>query len=259
MPWRRPTCNWGQEARCYLGAARGERWEGVAHVARNIDIIVEEQVKRWLLEQQDLRNAQEGEFAPAPLISLSNQIGSNGHPVAHKVGELLGIPVHDREIVEHIATSAKVHVEVVESLDQRAQGRVDDYLTNLFRDRNFDQGDYLRALTRTIAALWAHGTCVLVGRGAPHIVWRKKLLSVRTVAPFPQRLRRVEDVYKLDKGAAEKLIHRTDAERAAFIRKYFAADIDDPLSYDLVLNMAGLDTARASRIIVEAFRQKFEQ
>ena len=46
-------------------------------------------------------------------------------------------------------------------------------------------------------------------------------LAVRTVAPFRQRLRRVQDLSKLQ---------RSDAERAAFIRKYFAADIDDALN-----------------------------
>lgn len=226
-------------------------------MARNIGFIVEDQVKRWQVEQRDKRKSGRGEFSPAPVIAISNQVGSNGQPVAQRVGELLGIPVYDREIVEHIATTEKVHVEVVESLDQRAQSRVDDYVTNLFRERNFDQSDYVRALTHTITSLWAHGSCVMVGRGAAHIVWRKRLLAVRTVAPHQHRLRRVEDLYKLDKVSAEKFIQRTDAERAAFIRKYFASDIDDPVSYDLVLNTAGLDANRAAQVIVTAFRQKF--
>lgn len=228
-------------------------------MARNIGFIVEDQVKRWQHEQQEKKKRERGEFTPAPVIAISNQLGSAGQPLAQKVGEMLGVPVYDREIVEHIATTEKVHVEVVESLDERVQSRVDDYVLNLFRERNFDQSDYVRALTHTITSLWAHGTCVFVGRGATHIVWRKKLLAVRTVAPLTQRLRRVEDLFGVDKAGAERIIQRTDAERSAFIRKHFASDIDDPVSYDLVLNTAGLDTGHAARVIVTAFQEKFER
>lgn len=228
-------------------------------VARNIGFLVEDQVKRWQIEQREKNKGARGEFIPAPVISISNQVGSKALPVAKKVAELLGIQMYDREIVEHIATTEKVHVEVVESLDQRAQSRVDDYVVNLFRERNFDQSDYVRALTHTITSLWAHGSCVLIGRGAAHIVWRKRLLAVRVVAPHAHRLRRVQDLHKLDKAAAEKFIQRIDAERSAFIRRYFASDIDDPVGYDLVLNTAGLEDDRAAEVIVTAFRQKFPE
>ncbi len=229
----------------------------VETVARNIGFIVEDQVKRWQIEHREKGKGEHGEYVPPPVIALSNQVASAGLPVAQKVGELLGIPVYDREIVEHIATTEKVHVEVVDSLDEKSQSRVDDYVLNLFRERNFDQSDYVRALTHTITSLWAHGSCVMIGRGASHIVWRKRLLAVRMVAPYAQRVHRAQDLLKLDKAAAQKYIQRTDAERAAFIRRYFAKDIDDPVNYDMVLNSAGLDIDRMARLVVAAYREKF--
>ena len=228
-------------------------------MARNINGIVEEQIRRWNLEQQKKKSQEGKSFEAERVITVSNALGSNGIPVANKVGELLGIPVYDREIVEHIATTKKVRVETVETLDERAQGTVDDYLMNLFRERNFDQSDYVQGLTRTITSLWAHGSGVFVGRGGAHIISRRFALAVRTVAPYKHRIRRVEDILGLSRADAIRKIERTDAERASFIRKHFAADIDDSLSYDLVINTAGLDVTSSAQLIVEAFKKKFRK
>lgn len=228
-------------------------------MARNISRILDEQIQRWYIEQKARAGeAKPVEFKPERVITLSNAYGSNGIAVAQKVGDLLGIPVYDREIVEHIATTKQVRVEAVESLDERALNAVDDYMVNLFRERNFDQSDYMQALTRTITSLWAHGSCVFVGRGGAHIVSRRYALAVRTVAPWKHRVRRVEDQAKLDRREAELLLARTDAERDSFIRRFFGAGIDDPLAYDLVVNTAGLSTLAAARLIVDAFKHKFE-
>ncbi len=227
-------------------------------MARNISRIVDEQIQRWNLEQKlRAQQARKAEFRAERVITLSNAIGSNGIAVAQKIGEILHIPVYDREIVEHIATTKKVRVEAVESLDERALGAVDDYLVNLFRERNFDEGDYMQALTRTIASLWAHGSCVFIGRGASHIISRRYCLAVRTVAPWKHRVRRVENLFNMTKVQAEAEVKRVDAEREHFVRRLFKVGIEDPLSYDLMVNTAGLSTLASANLIISAFQQKF--
>ena len=42
---------------------------------------------------------------------------------------------------------------------------------------------------------------------------------------------------KESKDEARKRINRTSAERKAFVRKYFNADITAPINYDLLINM----------------------
>ncbi len=226
-------------------------------MARNISQLVDEQIRRWYLEQKAKPEEKKGPFEAPRVVTVSNAFGSNGIAVAQKVREMLDIPVYDREIVEHIATSTKVRVEAVESLDERALGAVDNYLINLFRERNFDQGDYTQALTRTITSLWAHGACVFVGRGAAHIISRRYCLAVRTVAPRKHRIRRAQTILGADRHHAEAELDRIDAEREHFIRRFFRVGIDEPLSYDLVVNMAGLTTTAAATLVVAAFEQKF--
>lgn len=225
---------------------------------RNIHRIIEKQMNRWRIQSKG-QEEREREFSAPNMITLSNALGSRGSAVADRVGELLDVPVYDREIVEHIATTASVRVETVQTLDQLAQSRLDDYLTALFRERNFDQGDYLQALTRTIMALWGHGSCVMVGRGACHIIYRKNSLTVRVIAPDMHRLRQIQRADECTAAEAQRRMERTDAERASFIRRLFGEEITDPLNYDLVINTAGMAVDACSRVIVEAYKRKIDR
>jgi cytidylate kinase len=52
---------------------------------------------------------------------------------------------------------------------------------------------------------------------------------------------------------ARRRVTRTDADRKAFVRKYFNADIADPLHYDMVLNTGVLDIDNAVAAACAAF------
>ncbi|HEY3352454.1 MAG TPA: cytidylate kinase-like family protein [Polyangia bacterium] len=227
-------------------------------MARDILRVIDTQINRWRAEQRQRES--EPTEAPASLpdaVCISNSFGAQGAVVAALVGERLQLPVYDREIVAHIAQTAHVHVETVETLDQRALSRIDDFVTALFRERAFDLNDYVRTLTRTVAALWGHGPCVLVGHGAVHIVPRDHRVAVRVVGAVPDRVRRVMALKGLDEKEARRLVQRTDAEREGFHRRGFGAWVDDPVAYDLIVNTSSLPISVCATVIVDAYRAKF--
>jgi cytidylate kinase len=229
-------------------------------MVRKIEQIVEEQAKRWRIEQREHQERKRESRPLAKIVALSNAYGSHGIPIAHKIGELLGYPVYDREIVEHIATNAHVRVDLVETLDERAQGAMDDYITGLFREKSFYQDDYARELTRTIVSLWHHGPCVIVGHGCCHIVPRSHSLAVRLTSPPAARALRVQSLESLATiDQAKRRLDRVDAEREAFIRKFFGVRIDDPLAYDVIINTARFDTQSCAETVVETFRRRFRE
>jgi len=226
-------------------------------MARKLQSIVDEQVARWHAQRTKQQGQGSQTYVPPNVITLSDALGSDGLDVAHRVGEILDVPVYGRAIVEHIATTERLRVKTVESLDQRAVSRLEDYLVSLIRERNFDQSDYVRALTRTITALWGHGSCVLIGRGGSNIVSHRYALAVRVTAPRDHRIRRTAQLEQLDLASAQRFLSRIDAERHAFIQRHFGLDIDDATQYDLVLNTAGMSVDRAAEIIAMAFAAKF--
>jgi len=148
-------------------------------------------------------------------------------------------------------------VETVETLDERAMNRLDDYLTALWHERNFDQSDYIKALTRTVTALWAHGPCVFHGHGAGHIVPRQHVLSVRLTAPKEVRIARIQEREGWSRLETQKFVERTDEERDRFATKYFRSHVDNPHMHDMVINTELLDYDSITEMIVTAYRRRF--
>jgi cytidylate kinase len=66
---------------------------------------------------------------------------------------------------------------------------------------------------------------------------------------------RIENVcreFDLSKEEAKRRVMQTESDRRAFIRKYFNADISNPINYDLVINTATLKLEDAVNVIAAA-------
>jgi cytidylate kinase len=221
--------------------------------------LVEEQLARWRAEQRRRDpKKRHGPLRPN-VVAIASAFQAGGSAVAAKVGQMLELPVYDHEILEHIATSAKVHVETVETLDLHVQNWIDEYLATLVRERNFDQSDYLMLLGRTVMALWEHGPCVFTGHGSPYVVPRAHALAVRLIAPESVRTARLAETEGIDLDTARRRVHRSDAEREAFHRRLFGVHSTDPYLYDVLINTAELSVDAAAAIVVESFRRKFAE
>ena len=58
---------------------------------------------------------------------------------------------------------------------------------------------------------------------------------------------------------AAKRVREEDHARRRYLRRYFDADIDDPLLYDLVINTGRLGFTRAAELIAQAAMRKYEE
>lgn len=192
------------------------------------------------------------------VVAIGNMMGANGRAIGKRVGKLLGIPNYDRELLRHIAETAHVSVKTIETLDEHARTRVDDYLASLMNERSIDMDEYLHMLTRVVVALWEHGPCVMTGHGCIHILPRECTLTVRLVAPLDLRIQRVASCGSLSLAEAKKRVMAADLEREAFHHRHFRVNVRDTLLYDLVLNTALLDDDACGHIIASAYRHKFQ-
>jgi cytidylate kinase len=100
------------------------------------------------------------------------------------------------------------------------------------------------------------GSAVILGRGANWFLDPRFGLRVRIVAPMERRVAAVARELDLPSARAERRVRAYDAGQAAFIRQVFDHDIDDPLGYDLVLNLEALDLEPAVRIAISALRRE---
>src|SRR5262249_5160823 len=140
------------------------------------------------------------------------------------------------DLINDIADKAHVRQQVVESLDERVQDGIAEWVAGLIKRGVFAPSDYLRNLSNVLLTLARHGKGVIIGRGAHFLLDGKTTLRVRVIAPIEVRVARIAKRDGLSEEDARTKILRIDGERVAFNRLHYNADIGDPNNYDLVLN-----------------------
>jgi cytidylate kinase len=226
---------------------------------RRIEQLVNQQVLRWTEEQRVAsRPPPPMPDTAQPVICISREFGAQAGDLAAALGARFGFDVCDQDLVDQVARHAHVRRRVVESLDERVQTGIRQWADELMAMQHFNHSDYLRNLSEVVLTLGRHGRSVIIGRGAHLILNPTHTLRVRCYAPFDWRAAEVARRHQLSRGRAESLTLRVDGERRAFYREHFNADISDPLSFDLMLNVSSAPLATRADIVAAAFTAKFK-
>lgn len=177
--------------------------------------------------------------------------------MGRRVAERLGFGFFGIEIVDQIAREHGIQRDLVADVDEHVRNAIDRWVLDAFRQRSFNESDYLRGVVRTVATLGERGLAVLLGRGSPFILEQERTLRVLVVAPRAWRVARRAGEAGISSDAAAQQIERDDETRRRFLRADFGVEPDDPSLYDLVVNTAGLGIEGAVELIVRGLRQKF--
>ncbi len=209
------------------------------------DKIIDEQVKKWEIMRAQKTGKEEG----LPVITVSREPGSGGLVVAERIAKQLGLDVFHGEIIQEIAESADTSARILETLDEKGLSVLDDWISTLVNRRHLWPDQYLKHLMKVIGTIGEHGRAVIVGRGASFILPREVRFRVRIVAPLEIRVKNVAHKFDVPSEEARRRVLRADSDRRAFVRKYFHADITDPVNYDLVINTGTLSIDAAVEAI----------
>jgi len=127
---------------------------------------------------------------------------------------------------------------------------VDEKVPSFF-ERSFSSRPqmHLDRLMAVIYELASRGNALFLGRGS-HILLREFpcAMHVRVTASLEKRIQNLVE-RGFQRETATRALHRTDHERAAFIKFAFGVDWDNPELYDLVLNMDHLTVPLAADIV----------
>jgi hypothetical protein len=225
----------------------------------SIDHFVNQQILRWqeerrIAERQGAAVAIDGQH---PTICVSREYGARGGEMGRLVAERLGFRYYAQELVHDIAEEAHVRQQIVESLDERVQDGISEWVSGLIKRGVFAPSDYLRNLSKVVLTLGRHGNGVIVGRGAHFILAPKTTLRVRVIAPLEVRVARIAKRDGIPIDEAQAKVIRIDAERVAFNKQHYRADITDPTHYDLVVNAGTMGVDGAAEQTIQAFRKRF--
>jgi cytidylate kinase len=216
--------------------------------SRSIEQIIEEQMQRWQLMKSKKVKEKQG----VSTITISREPGSGGRVVAKKLAAKLDFKVFHQEVLLEIAKRADVSDKLLATLDEKGLNVLEDCISALVYDRHLWPDEYLRHLMKVIGAIGEHGRAIIVGRGANFVVPPQNRLRLRIVAPQNVRIANVARVFDVTAEDAKRRIVRTESDRRAFIRKYFNADITDPINYDIVINTGALEIDTAVEAVIAA-------
>jgi cytidylate kinase len=203
------------------------------------------------------------------IITIRGQLGAGASEIGRLVADKLHVDYVDREIIAEVA--ARLHrqeqdVIAKEMLPSGLLGRIAEALE---RSAPFgvgfegaylpawqiplDDSRYLQALESVVRELARSQSLVIQGRGSQFILRDYPgALHVQVVAPLEVRLKRAMQDLELDQEAAKQEIARFDNSNRRFVRRYFQAEVEDPVYYDLVINTGRLSFEAAASIVVDA-------
>ena len=216
--------------------------------SRSIEQIIEEQMQRWQLMKSKKVKEKQG----VSTITISREPGSGGRVVAKKLAAKLDFKVFHQEVLVEIAKRADVSDKLLATLDEKGLTVLEDCISALVYDRHLWPDEYLKHLMKVIGAIGEHGRAIIVGRGANFVVPPQNRLRLRIVAPQNVRIANVARIFDVTAEDAKRRIIRTESDRRAFIRKYFNADITDPINYDIVINTGALEIDKAVEAVIAA-------
>jgi cytidylate kinase len=228
--------------------------------SREIGRIVESQMRQWEFARQgradyQARLAGKG-GAEIDYIAISRQVGSGGVEVGRRLAEMLHWQFYDKEILDYMAQDMKIHKDVLESVDERTTGWIEECLAPIFTRNTVGQLEYYRHLVKVLLVIAKHGQAVIMGRAGRFVLPRDRGLAVRVIAPFKLRCERYAARTGIPLKEATAAVEKADRQQQQFIKSLIGQDIDAPGWSDIVFNTEKLSPEAVARLIWRALDQR---
>jgi cytidylate kinase len=203
------------------------------------------------------------------VVTVSRQYGAGGLRVASGIAQALGFQFVDRELAEEAARRLGVDPQSVRGRDERAPAIVEEVglalaaaspEMGLTPALDLDDRTLAEATRRVILSLADAGGYVILGRGSQAALsGRRDACHISLVGDLPDRIARIVRSQAMDQRAAAALCARIDAERAGYVKRFYGADIRDPLLYDCMLNTSRLGLEASTEAAIDVARMKLPQ
>jgi cytidylate kinase len=195
------------------------------------------------------------------VITISRQFGAGGITLGNMLAKKLDYTFVDNEIIQQVAQKAKVSTNWVESIEKQAGGKLLRFITGIVSKKLIDQvldnergyideEIYVDLLHQIITKIADEGKAIILGRGGQYILKdRDDVFHVLLIANKADRIKFMEENYKLTPAQALGSVTREDKRRVNLYRKFGTLTYDQPGHYHIVLNTSRLGLDEAARVI----------
>lgn len=168
--------------------------------------------------------------------------------MAECLAERLHYPLVAREVIQAAASD----LGVSEADLSRGMERT----PRLWNRQSSERRLYISAVQAALAEHVAGGDLIYHGRsGQVLLAGLPGVLKVRLIAPISARVRTLMESEGMDSTSAEQYIRHVDGVRARWVKMMYGEDIEDPVLYNMVINLKTLSIPAACAIVTKAAEQ----
>src|SRR5580658_4462301 len=200
------------------------------------------------------------------VVCISSHDGSGAQEAAKMVASELAFRLIDEDIVARAAVEAGVDKEVVADVERRKSalmrilegfgpvGLGGEYAVPGVDYIAQPPSDALMGMIRSVIEdSAAKGSAVIVAHAASlALAEREDVLRVLLTAPLSTRERRVAAALGVGEKEAAKIVKRSDAARADYVKRFYGIPAELPTHYDLIISTEKLLPEDAAGLIVQA-------
>lgn len=204
------------------------------------------------------------------VITIARGFGSGGKEIGTKLGEALGIPCYDRQILTMASDKSGIDESVFVETNEKLRGK---YIANYLRRMPFSgvveswDKDFVSDInvfniqTEIIESLAKTESCIIIGKCADHILKDyPNVISVYIEASREECVRSIRNKMHVSETRAHQVIQSTDKYRAKYYNYYTGGkNWTNPINYDLTINTGRVERDKAVTLIKEYITIKFPE
>lgn len=193
------------------------------------------------------------------IITIGRQFGSGGKCVADVLGEKLGLPVYDNELIKKAAQDSGFSAELfVQSDEKRRFFSLSSIFSNSYSDTDnyMSDKDLFQMQSETIRKIAEQGSAIIVGRCSDYILRDMDcVLDVFLTCPEEIRAERVAERTGTSHETALEMLKKKDKGRAEYYNYYTFGNWGVASTYDLCLDSSLLGIEGTADFIIEFARK----
>ncbi|MDE7365592.1 MAG: cytidylate kinase-like family protein [Ruminococcus sp.] len=174
------------------------------------------------------------------IISVGREFGSGGRVIADELAKRFSLPIYDRHLITEIADKTGMTASEIEALDEAPKSRLISRRVRGFSNSIEDniaemQFDFIRKKAESGESF------VVVGRCAESKLCDFDcLISLFIIGDMDAKIKRVMEVYEMEKAEAMDFIAKKDKKRKRYHNYHVGLHWGDSRLYDLTVNSSKL-------------------
>lgn len=202
------------------------------------------------------------------IITINRESGSGGREIACRLGEMLGLKVYDKAIIESVAEKYHLTSQEIERIREEKLNFWDDFCQfyrqfgaagNNYQPENkkVTSRELFYAEAQIMRNLAQQESCIFVGRSGFHVFKdNPDAIRIFIMADREVRIKRFALREGIDEKAAAKLIDEIDKARENYTKTFTDTSRYDARNYDLTINVSPFTTESVAAFLAENIRRK---